>query len=146
MLFNVYKFQSADILTKTIMAPSQLKQLKASLHENRILGPQQSKKQKRANAKSDANRQNRIQRNAALQGIRERFNPFEIKAPVKSVKFGVATSSKAIRDRDYVRPGVTKSLGEERVIFSKLFDLLHGTVLTISVETCNLTQRTSLTK
>ncbi|OXV09322.1 hypothetical protein Egran_02918 [Elaphomyces granulatus] len=96
------------------MAPSQLKQLKASLHENRILGPQQSKKQKRANAKSGANRQNRIQRNAALQGIRERFNPFEIKAPVKSVKFGVATSSKAIRDRDYVRPGVTKSLGEER--------------------------------
>jgi nucleolar protein 14 len=117
------------------MAPSQLKQLKASLHENGIIGPQKSKKQKRANVKSGANRQHRIQRNAALQGIRERFNPFEIKAPVKSVKFGVVTSSKAVRDGDYVRPGVTKSLGEERVKLSKLSDLLHGTELTVSIET-----------
>lgn len=105
------------------MPPSQLKQLKTSLRETGILGPQQSKKKKRQNAKSGAAAQNRLQRNAALQGIRERFNPFEIKAPVKSVKFDVTTRdavSKGAGGAGYVRPGVTKSLGEERVSLARV--------------------------
>ncbi|KAJ9242546.1 hypothetical protein DTO169E5_3109 [Paecilomyces variotii] len=108
------------------MPPSQLKQLKTSLRETGILGPQQSKKKKRQNAKSGAAAQNRLQRNAALQGIRERFNPFEIKAPVKSVKFDVTTRdavSKGAGGAGYVRPGVTKSLGEERRRETLLRDL-----------------------
>ncbi|KAE8350768.1 nucleolar protein 14 [Aspergillus coremiiformis] len=97
------------------MPPSQLKQLKASLRESGVLGPQQSKKQKRQNAKSGATAQNRIQRNAALQSIRERFNPFEIKAGGTRTKFDVTTrdgNSSTAASR--ARPGVTKSLGEEK--------------------------------
>lgn len=98
------------------MPPSQLKQLKASLRDNGVLGPQQSKKQKKQNVKSGASAQNRNQREAALQAIRDRFNPFEVKATTKNAKFdytsrdGGANASKAT-----ARPGVTKSLGEERV-------------------------------
>jgi len=91
------------------MPPSQLKQLKASLRDTGILGPQKSKKQKKANNK-DAHK--RSQRNAALEGIRERFNPFEAKAPARRDKFDIATNKptkKAIE-----RPGVTRGLGEER--------------------------------
>lgn len=100
------------------MAPSQLKQLKASLRESGLIGPPQSKKKRRQNAKSGASAQARIQRAAALQEIRERFNPFDVKAPVKSVKFDVTTkdgSSVKAGTAGYVRPAVTKSLGEERV-------------------------------
>lgn len=98
------------------MPPSQLKQLKASLRDNGVLGPQQSKKQKKQNVKSGASAQNRNQREAALQAIRDRFNPFEVKATTKNAKFdytsrdGGANASKTM-----ARPGVTKSLGEERV-------------------------------
>ncbi|KAJ5752393.1 hypothetical protein N7520_009310 [Penicillium odoratum] len=96
------------------MPPSQLKQLKASLRDSGVVGPQQSKKQKRQNAKSGATAQNRNQRNAALQAIRDRFNPFEIKVPSGRSKFESTTrdgnSTAAVRNR----PGVTKSLGEER--------------------------------
>ncbi|OAX85445.1 hypothetical protein ACJ72_00170 [Emergomyces africanus] len=94
------------------MAPSQLKQLKASLRESGILGPQQSKKQKQKNAKSGAAAANRIQRNAALEGIRERFNPFEIRAPARPEKF--SSTSRSNQDTPRSRPGVTKSLGEQR--------------------------------
>ncbi|BAE65521.1 unnamed protein product [Aspergillus oryzae RIB40] len=97
------------------MPPSQLKQLKASLRESGVLGPQQSKKQKRQNAKSGAAAQNRVQRNAALQSIRDRFNPFEIKAGGTRTKFDVTTrdgNSGTAASR--ARPGVTKSLGEEK--------------------------------
>ncbi|EXJ88177.1 hypothetical protein A1O1_05106 [Capronia coronata CBS 617.96] len=91
------------------MAPSQLKQLKASLREHGVLGPQKSKKQKKATSK-DA--QKRLQRNAALEGIRQRFNPFEVKAPARRDKFEVASAknSKPVVGR----PGVTRGLGEER--------------------------------
>ena len=98
------------------MPPSQLKQLKASLRDSGVLGPQQSKKQKRQNAKSGAAAQNRVQRNAALQSIRDRFNPFEIKAGGTRTKFDVTTrdgNSGTAASR--ARPGVTKSLGEEKV-------------------------------
>ncbi|PGH18493.1 hypothetical protein AJ80_04463 [Polytolypa hystricis UAMH7299] len=94
------------------MAPSQLKQLKASLREHGILGPQQSKKQKKRSAKSGATGADRIQRNVALQGIREQFNPFEARAPSRPAKFEVTTRSKL--DVVRARPGVTKGLGEER--------------------------------
>ncbi|OJJ46292.1 hypothetical protein ASPZODRAFT_133323 [Penicilliopsis zonata CBS 506.65] len=96
------------------MPPSQLKQLKASLRDSGVLGPQQSKKQKRQNAQSGANVQNRIKRNAALQAIRDRFNPFEIKAPASRGKFDVTTRDNKGATAPRVRPGVTKSLGEER--------------------------------
>ncbi|KAL4802888.1 nucleolar protein 14 [Aspergillus unguis] len=96
------------------MPPSQLKQLKASLRDNGVLGPQKSKKQKRQNARSGANAQNRNQREAALSAIRDRFNPFEIRTVGKS-KFDVTTrDGPAKGDTGRFRPGVTKSLGEEK--------------------------------
>ncbi|KIX01776.1 uncharacterized protein Z518_09503 [Rhinocladiella mackenziei CBS 650.93] len=91
------------------MAPSQLKQLKASLREHGVLGSQKSKKKKKLAAK-DA--QKRLQHNSALEGIRERFNPFEVKAPTRKDKFEYA-SGKALKSA-VGRPGVTRGLGEER--------------------------------
>lgn len=97
------------------MPPSQLKQLKSSLRETGVVGPQQSKKQKRQDAKTGAGAQNRNQRNAALQAIRDRFNPFEIKASTKNVKFDYTSrDGGAAAAKNTARPGVTKSLGEER--------------------------------
>jgi nucleolar protein 14 len=98
-----------------IMPPSQLKQLKASLRDTGLLGPQKSKKQKRQNAKTGANAQNRAQRETALNAIRERFNPFEIRTVSRS-KFDVTTRDGGSKSASgNFRPGVTKSLGEERV-------------------------------
>ncbi|KAK2784727.1 nucleolar complex protein 14 [Emmonsiellopsis sp. PD_33] len=94
------------------MAPSQLKQLKTSLRESGVLGPQQSKKQKKKNAKSGAAAANRAQRNAALEGIREQFNPFEIRAPARPAKF--SSTSRSNQEGPRSRPGVTKGLGEQR--------------------------------
>ena len=98
------------------MPPSQLKKLKASLRESGVVGPQKSKKQKKQASKSGALREGRIQRNEALQSIRERFAPFEVKAPVRN-KFdfvsrdGIAgNATKGVVGR----PGVTKGLGEEQ--------------------------------
>lgn len=100
------------------MPPSQLKRLKASLREQGIVGPQQSKKQKKQNSTNGATKDKRVQRNAALQGIREQFNPFEVKAPARGNKFDI-TSNKTIggqvRKGVKGRPGVTKGLGEETV-------------------------------
>ena len=92
------------------MAPSQLKQLKASLHDHGVLGPQKSRKARKQTSK-DADK--RLQRRAALEGIRERFNPFEIKQPARRDKFDV-TSNKTVKKIGTSRPGVTKGLGEER--------------------------------
>ena len=97
------------------MPPSQLKQLKATLRDNGVLGPQKSKKQKRQNAKTGANSHGRAQRESALEAIRERFNPFEIRQ-VSRKKFDVTTRDGADKlGQGNYRPGVTKSLGEERV-------------------------------
>lgn len=101
--------------SQTTMPPSQLKQLKASLRDSGVIRPQQSKKQKRENAKTGASAQNRNQRNAALQAIRDRFNPFEIKAPTNRSKFEATTRDGPSTAAKGYRPGVTKSLGEERV-------------------------------
>ncbi|KAL4913161.1 nucleolar protein 14 [Aspergillus aurantiobrunneus] len=96
------------------MPPSQLKQLKASLRDNGVLGPQKSKKQKRQNARNGANAQNRAQRETALEAIRERFNPFEIRT-ISRNKFDVTTRDGASQSATgRFRPGVTKSLGEEK--------------------------------
>ncbi|ELR10502.1 nucleolar complex protein 14 [Pseudogymnoascus destructans] len=99
------------------MPPSQLKRLKASLREQGIVGPQQSKSQKRKNAQNGTNKDKRVNRTAALTGIREQFNPFEIKTNARGPKFevtnsrtvGGASGSKSVKNR----PGVTKGLGEE---------------------------------
>ena len=91
------------------MAPSQLKRLKASLRENGVLGPQKSKKQRKATGK-DA--QKLAQRTAALEGIREQFNPFEVKAPARREKFEYVNSK--IAKPVVGRPGVTRGFGEER--------------------------------
>ena len=96
------------------MPPSQLKRLKASLRQEGIVGPQKSKKQKKQAQKNGGSREKRVQQNAALQGIREQFNPFEVKAPSRGEKFQV-TSNRVASKGLQGRPGVTKGLGEERV-------------------------------
>lgn len=99
------------------MPPSQLKCLKSSLRENGIVGPQKSKKQKKAAIKNGSFKEGRIQRNSALQHIRDQFNPFEIKAPARD-KYEFATNkpvSGRVTKGVVGRPGVTKGLGEEKV-------------------------------
>ncbi|KAK0656688.1 nucleolar protein 14 [Cercophora newfieldiana] len=100
------------------MAGSQLKRLKASLKDQGIIGPQQSKKQKRKNtldAKGASDK--RLNRSEALEGIREQFNPFQFKTSARGPKFEVTTSKPAHGDRSRGingRPGLAKSVGEER--------------------------------
>lgn len=100
------------------MPPSQLKRLKASLREQGIVGPQKSKKQKKQNAQNGGDKEKRVARTTALNGIREQFNPFEVKTFSKPPKFEV-TSNKTISGRISKgvkgRPGVAKGLGEENV-------------------------------
>ena len=100
------------------MPPSQLKRLKSSLREQGIIGPQQSKKQKKQASKNGASQDKRVQRNAALQGIREQFNPFEVKAPSRGNKYEFTngkTVNGGVAKVVMGRPGVTKGLGEENV-------------------------------
>jgi nucleolar protein 14 len=97
------------------MPPSQLKRLKASLHEQGITGPQKSKKQKKRGLSTEQ----RIKRHAALEGIREDFNPFEVKHLTRLGKRDV-TTAKTMNGTPLKgtlgRPGVTKSLGEQKVL------------------------------
>ncbi|KKA29012.1 hypothetical protein TD95_005297, partial [Thielaviopsis punctulata] len=95
------------------MAPSQLKRLKSSLREQGIIGPQKSKKQKKAQA-NDAKRngEKRLRKAAALGNIREQFNPFDLKHS-RGPKFEV-TSNKPQSKGVLGRPGVTKAMGEQR--------------------------------
>lgn len=109
------------------MPPSQLKRLKASLREQGIVGPQQSKKQKKQNAQNGASKEKRVHRAAALSGIREQFNPFEYKTSARGPKFDVTTNrtlggriTKSVK----ARPGVAKSLGEEKVGYPTIFIIL----------------------
>ncbi|EED16022.1 rRNA maturation protein (Nop14), putative [Talaromyces stipitatus ATCC 10500] len=97
------------------MPPSQLKQLKASLRDSGVIRQPQSKKKRRQDEKDSVKaRQSRVQRNATLAKIREQFNPFEIKAPSRNAKFDVTTRDGSLKAGNFARPGVTKSLGEER--------------------------------
>ncbi|KAH6671234.1 nucleolar protein 14 [Halenospora varia] len=96
------------------MPPSQLKRLKASLREQGLVGPQQSKKQRKQNAQNGVNKEKRVQKKVALEGIREQFNPFEFKMTGKAPKFEVTTNKR--KDNGVVRrPGVAKGLAEERL-------------------------------
>lgn len=99
------------------MPPSQLKRLRTSLREQGVTGPQRSKKQKKEASQNGALRDSRIHRRTALHDIREKFNPFEVKAPSKT-KYEFA-SNKTLGGRvgkgAVSRPGVTKGLGEENV-------------------------------
>ena len=107
------------------MPASQLKQLKASLREHGITGPQKSKKQKKKSANASA----RQQRDAALSNIRDTFNPFDTKAATRPNKRDVTTAAtmktagKPSSNTVYGRPGVTKSHGEELRKKSLLLEL-----------------------
>src|SRR3978361_460736 len=95
------------------MTQSQLKRLKASLREQGIVGPQKSKKQK---AKGLSTEQ-KIRRNVALESIRENFNPFETKHLSRPAKRDVTTLNPVhgkAASSALGRPGVTKSLGEQK--------------------------------
>jgi len=94
------------------MPPSQLKRLKASLREQGITGPQKSKKQKK-NRQGD-NADERAKKHAALEGIRQSFNPFEFKAQARPKKFEHVTN-RLNNKVMLTRPGVSKSMGEETV-------------------------------
>ncbi|KAI1082873.1 Nop14-like protein [Whalleya microplaca] len=97
------------------MAGSQLKRLKASLRERGVIGPQQSKKQKRGNAQDGkATNKRRLQKAAELEGIREQFNPFDLKHNVRGPKFQVTTNKPATGNVAQGRPSEAKALGEER--------------------------------
>jgi nucleolar protein 14 len=95
------------------MPPSQLKRLKASLREQGIVGQTKSKKQK----KKGLSTEQKIRRNVALESIRETFNPFEVKhlsRPAKREYTTIQSMSGKTEKGAVGRPGVSKSLGEER--------------------------------
>jgi len=100
------------------MPGSQLKRLKASLKDQGIIGPQQSKKQKRKTTLDQKGTSDkRLNRSEALEGIREQFNPFQFKTSARGPKFEVTTSKPANDNRSKGingRPGLAKSVGEER--------------------------------
>ena len=108
------------------MPPSQLKQLKSSLREQGVVGPQKSKKQKRQASKTRSSQDSRIQKGAALQGVRERFNPFEVREQRRS-KYDFVSNRSLGNGPGYAavsRPGVTKGFGEENVGSSLIHDFL----------------------
>ncbi|KAK6842683.1 nucleosome assembly protein [Apiospora arundinis] len=92
------------------MAGSQLKRLKASLHKEGLIGPQKSKKDKKRDSKSGVKR---MDKRAALEGIREQFNPFDLKHNVRGPKFDV-TSNRPTNKAIHGRPLEAKTASEER--------------------------------
>ncbi|KAL9033421.1 MAG: hypothetical protein Q9214_007525, partial [Letrouitia sp. 1 TL-2023] len=98
------------------MAPSQLKQLRSSLKEQGVVGPQKSKKQKKRAVKDGRLENGRFRRSTAIQHIRDQFNPFENRAPPRAIKHDTVNStplgSKAARG-SITRPGIARSIGEE---------------------------------
>jgi nucleolar protein 14 len=118
------------------MPPSQLKRLKASLREQGILGPQQSKKQQKQKAQNGASKDKRVPRSEALDTIRDQFNPFEYKWS-KAPRFE-ATSIKNPGGKEgkgavVGRPSARKSLDAERVRLNRPFLQLVWTWLTFPV-------------
>ena len=94
---------------------SQLKRLKASLRDQGIVGPQQSKKQKRKAAEDVRGRnEKRLQRGVVLDGIREQFNPFDLKH-AKGPKFEVTSNRPATNSKIKGRPGEARAAAEENV-------------------------------
>ncbi|KAI0617805.1 Nucleolar protein 14 [Pyrenophora tritici-repentis] len=105
------------------MPPSQLKRLKASLREQGITGPQQSKKQKKSQSK---NADHHARKASALQSIRESFNPFEFKHLARPHKHEyVSAQAENAPKKILGRPGVTKSQGEEARRKSLLPEMHH---------------------
>lgn len=108
------QYSIKDSITK--MPPSQLKRLKDTLREKGVVGPQKSKRQKKRANKDGSGRDERVQRSAALQGIREQFNPFETRALIRNKHdVVIGSGSKSAKNLVIGRPGVTKGLGEENV-------------------------------
>lgn len=99
------------------MAGSQLKRLKASLRDQGITGPQKSKKQRRKLAQDDTARNDkRLQRGVVLEGIREQFNPFDLKHAARGPKFEVTTNKPKTSNASVKgRPGLAKAASEEKV-------------------------------
>ena len=109
-------FTGRFLLTRTKMAGSQLKRLKASLKEQGIIGPQQSKKQKKKNAQDlKARNEKRLQRSEALEGIRQQFNPFEFHMNARGPKFQITTNKPANENIVNAKPALSKSRAEEKV-------------------------------
>lgn len=100
------------------MAGSQLKRLKESLRSQGIIGPQQSKKQKKRNAQDErAKSDKRLSRTTKLEGIREQFNPFDLKHNVRGPKFDVTSNRPATGNAAkgiYGRPTEARAAAEER--------------------------------
>ena len=71
------------------MPASQLKRLKASLREQGVTGPQKSKKQKKE--QKGRSGQERVDRNVAMQQIRDSFNPFEMRKASRPATFESAS-------------------------------------------------------
>ncbi|KAI0508376.1 nucleolar protein 14 [Xylaria bambusicola] len=97
------------------MPGSQLKRLKASLREQGVIGPQQSKKQRRKAAQNG--KVNTNKRAAALENIRDEFNPFDFKHNARGPKFQVTSNRPTLGDAAKGitgRPGDAKAVGEER--------------------------------
>ncbi|KAH8175784.1 nop14-like family protein [Sarocladium implicatum] len=100
------------------MAGSQLKRLKSTLKDQGIIGPQKSKKQRKQLAQDErARNDKRLQRGVVLEGIREQFNPFDLKHAARPAKHDVTTNrpatGKAARGI-MGNPGQSKATGEER--------------------------------
>ncbi|KAM7219145.1 putative nucleolar complex protein 14 [Rhypophila decipiens] len=107
------------------MTGSQLKRFKNSLAEQGIIGPQKSKKQ-RDKLAQDKNK--RVKKHEALEQIREQFNPFQFKTHARGRKFDVTTSKPATGLAAMGiagRPGVAKSVGEERRRQTLLVEMQH---------------------
>ena len=97
------------------MPPSQLKNLKRSLRDQDLIHRSKSKKRKGGAGYEGRGQNLKAQSRTKLQSVRDQFNPFEVK-PEGGAKFQIATN----RSKDHVvhRPGVTRGLGEEKVVHS----------------------------
>ncbi|KAM0462521.1 hypothetical protein ACHAPV_003998 [Trichoderma viride] len=107
------------------MAGSQLKRLKASLRDQGITGPQKSKKQRRKLAQDGTARNDkRLQRGVVLEGIREQFNPFDLKHAARGPKFEVTTNKPKTSNASVKgRPGLAKAASEEKRKQTLLVDM-----------------------
>lgn len=90
------------------MAKSQLTRLKESLRSAGVTGQQKPKKAKN---KRQTPREGRVDKNVALQSIREEFNPFEVKTTRE--KHSIINARK-VKGKEG-RPGLSKAIGEENV-------------------------------
>lgn len=94
------------------MPPSQLKKLKASLHQHGLTGPKQSKKRKKRATEEDWVQ--RTEQYLALRQLRDVCRPFEGKTNARPKKRDYTSLNKTTDAKNVVgRPGVSKALGEQ---------------------------------